>query len=138
MYIYIYVYIHICIYIHIYIYIALKFQHMFVSKKKQNIFSPMFSFHNRLETQVLDTYCGHLNVQKISKRHPKTFFLFNCYVLDFVVGTWAIDTCAFDFVRLEISKTMNRKNRVKESVFTRFVIFCQQILQIQISIDKTP
>jgi hypothetical protein len=38
---------------------------------KKNRFLSKFFFHNRLENQVLDTYCGHLKVQEISKKKPK-------------------------------------------------------------------
>ena len=56
----------------------------FLKKKVDLLLSRLF-LHNRLENQVLDTYCGHLKVQEISKKIQKTSkdlisFLFKCYV----------------------------------------------------------
>ena len=73
-------------------------------------------------------YCSRLKVQKTPKRHPKIylFFLFKCCALDFVVRTWAIDTCVLDFVGLGISKTMRRKKPVWNKPFSHglFCHFC--------------
>ena len=53
----------------------------------------------------------------------RLFFPFNCYVLDFAVGTWVIDTCAFHFVGLGISETIRRKKPCKRTCFHTFFPF---------------
>ena len=70
---------------------------------------PEFVPYNRLEGQVLDTFCSHLRFQGVPKKHPKDiqktpqnpFFRFECYDFDFAGETWAIDTIVFGCVGLE-------------------------------------
>ena len=86
-----------------------------------------------LSTAGFKTLSVHLEVRKTPKRHPKNtqktskdlpVSLFKCYVLDFVVGTWAIDTCVLDFVGLGISETMSGKKTVWKKPFSHGFFPC--------------
>ena len=101
---------------------------------KKNKFLSNFFLHNRLENQVLDTYCNHLKIQEISKKNQKASkdlisFLFKCYIFNFKVGIWAIDICICNFVDLTISKIMGRKNPCKRNHFHIYVFFMIFLLQ---------
>ena len=110
------------------------FQHIFVFFKKHlQIFSPQ-SVGKPAPWYWLWPSKSPRGVRKTPKRFQKTpknseICVFKCYVLDFVLGTWAIDTCVFDFVGLGTSKTMSRKNPCKRNSFhTVFLLpfFCKK------------
>ena len=79
----------------------------------------------KIKNTGVDDPCPYYKIKNIAcepekKTKDLIFVLFKCYVLDFVVRTWAIDTCVFDFVGLGIGGI-----RAKETVFTHvFHFFC--------------
>ena len=121
-------------------YIALKFQHFFDYFSFFNFRGIVMTFHdistvflhNRLENQVLDTYGGHLKVQKAIQKTSKDLMFFSVQMLCswFCRRDMGHRHLCFWFCRLGNLQNHEQKKNVQKKCFTRiFPCFCQQMVK---------